>query len=300
MSKRDRIARIRASGYKKPRKAIRKRSPRKPRAYARKISGSFSTYQLAKVMGVSPRTVRRFIRKHGLPAVRRSKRLRSHYAIFPEDFREWRKPPRPQRRPKRIRWVVTEHGDHLCTSHALDRQGYPVLLVNGKRKRVAQYQYEVSHGPILPGFEVRPKCRIRRCINPDHLELVEVLDNRARGGVHPKAVLTEDVVIRGRQDKTSTHREFAEANGLGGHVGAVASARIGESWRHLNDKCPPLIADFTPRDEKHPLAKLTRHKIRAIRAAKGKVSATTLAKRFGVSRQTIYSIWNGKSWKEQL
>lgn len=47
--------------------------------------------------------------------------------------------------------------------------------------------------------------------------------------------------------------------------------------------------------EKHGRAKLTKHDIRDIRAAKG-VSQRALAARYGVSQSTLWAALHGKTW----
>lgn len=51
-----------------------------------------------------------------------------------------------------------------------------------------------------------------------------------------------------------------------------------------------------PAGERHPNAKLSTSDVVAIRRARGSEFGATLAARFGVSRSTIYDIWQGKSW----
>lgn len=261
-------------------------------------SGYLNTEQAALRLGVSSRTVRRYIQSGALAAFRASKNHQgSPFRIKLEDVTKFKKslPSRKQTRKPRIKSSVEENGCRICTSHKPDKSGYPMMRYRGRRIRVVQYIYERKHGPLLPGFSVETSCGYKRCIK--HLILVPPSTNNKKKRGNKKTVLTERIVILGRLDKESTHREFALKHGLQDHTGAIASARTGKSWKYLNDKVAPLKSNFTPRGEKHYAAKLSIHDVQEILAAKGIVSASTLAKKYGVTPQTIYNIWSGKTWK---
>lgn|SRR3990167_9103754 len=46
--------------------------------------------------------------------------------------------------------------------------------------------YNAVKGPVLDGLEIDHKCRVRSCVNPDHLEAVTHLENVRRGAKGPK------------------------------------------------------------------------------------------------------------------
>lgn len=91
------------------------------------------------------------------------------------------------RRP--IKYVITETGCHNCTSHRLDRDGYPRISYKGKDWLLSRYIYTLLHGDIPNGMVIRHKCDNPTCINPEHLELGTVQDN------------IRDKMIRRRQPK---------------------------------------------------------------------------------------------------
>ncbi|AWJ93400.1 HNH endonuclease (plasmid) [Azospirillum baldaniorum] len=43
--------------------------------------------------------------------------------------------------------------------------------------------YEMAYGPIPEGLHIDHLCRNRRCVNPEHLEAVTVLENTLRGAL---------------------------------------------------------------------------------------------------------------------
>lgn len=91
-----------------------------------------------------------------------------------------------KRKQKPIEYVVDENGCHICTSHATDIHGYPHVWRDGKGTTAHRFIYEEHVGPIPFGLLVRHKCDVRKCINPDHLELGTNADN------------SNDCKIRGR------------------------------------------------------------------------------------------------------
>jgi hypothetical protein len=66
----------------------------------------------------------------------------------------------------------------------VNHDGYGRFLVNGKYKMAHRFSYELKHGKILPypEFEVDHLCKVRNCVNPDHLEVVKHVVNIRRGG----------------------------------------------------------------------------------------------------------------------
>jgi hypothetical protein len=46
-----------------------------------------------------------------------------------------------------------------------------------------RFAYELLHGPIPAGLQVDHLCRVRRCVNPAHMELVTSAENTRRAGL---------------------------------------------------------------------------------------------------------------------
>lgn len=74
------------------------------------------------------------------------------------------------KRRKPIDYIVTDKGCFNCTSHYLDKDGYPKMMVNKKFYRVHRFVYEQCFGEIPESQLVRHKCDNPSCINPEHLE----------------------------------------------------------------------------------------------------------------------------------
>lgn len=69
----------------------------------------------------------------------------------------------------------------------LKRFGYGMFYgrqpVSGRRQYVRAHRtaYEWSRGPIPDGLELDHLCRVKACVNPDHLEPVTSRENTLRG-----------------------------------------------------------------------------------------------------------------------
>lgn len=73
-------------------------------------------------------------------------------------------------------WVWTD---------ALDRDGYGNFGVDGAHLRPHRFAYELLVGPIPDGLVLDHLCRVRRCVNPTHLEPVTPAQNTFRGRALP-------------------------------------------------------------------------------------------------------------------
>src|SRR3989304_2992011 len=61
------------------------------------------------------------------------------------------------------------------------RSGYGRVWCNGRMQMVHRLIYEALVGPIPNGLTIDHLCRVRRCVNPDHMEPVTMLVNCLRG-----------------------------------------------------------------------------------------------------------------------
>lgn len=63
----------------------------------------------------------------------------------------------------------------------IDRYGYGVMKVNGRKTKAHRVAYELAIGPIPDGLTIDHLCRNRSCVNTDHLEVVTSCVNTLRG-----------------------------------------------------------------------------------------------------------------------
>ena len=59
--------------------------------------------------------------------------------------------------------------------------GYGRIYWSGKLLQAHRVVYELERGPIPDGLELDHLCRVRSCVNPDHLEPVTSRENLLRG-----------------------------------------------------------------------------------------------------------------------
>lgn len=80
-----------------------------------------------------------------------------------------------------------------------------------------------------------------------------------------------------------------------GHEGCCTKRHL--DWKtRVGNRADRTTHGTDDRGERHSLAKLTTGQVLEIKALKGKAIQRDVAARFGVSRQTIYSIQSGRNW----
>ena len=75
---------------------------------------------------------------------------------------------------------VTESGCWLWLA-SVDEDGYGRFRSNGKMMKAHRFSYEFHNGTIPADRQLDHLCRVRSCVNPDHLEPVTSRTNILRG-----------------------------------------------------------------------------------------------------------------------
>lgn len=78
-----------------------------------------------------------------------------------------------------LRRTITPRPDCRVWMGATDN-GYGRVFVDGRARRAHRVMWELVNGPIPDDLTIDHLCRIRACINPDHMELVTVAENSRR------------------------------------------------------------------------------------------------------------------------
>ena len=60
-------------------------------------------------------------------------------------------------------------------------KGYGSFYLNGRRIKAHRYAYQTLVGAIPEGLEIDHLCRNRKCVNPNHMEVVTRGENIRRG-----------------------------------------------------------------------------------------------------------------------
>ena len=106
----------------------------------------------------------------------------------------------------------TKPSDCILWTGALNSRGYPCFAIDGVSQLAHRVAYEAAHGPIPEGMTIDHLCRVRHCVNPDHLEAVTGAENTRR------AASSADYCVHG-------HPLYLRSNGKRGCRTCEATAR---------------------------------------------------------------------------
>lgn len=85
-------------------------------------------------------------------------------------------------RDRFMKHVVADESGCWLWQSVIGKDGYGKFATSGTTKPLAhRIAYELFVGPIPEGLQIDHLCRVRRCVNPEHLEPVTQLENVRRG-----------------------------------------------------------------------------------------------------------------------
>ncbi|WP_315786971.1 MULTISPECIES: HNH endonuclease signature motif containing protein [unclassified Bradyrhizobium] len=83
-----------------------------------------------------------------------------------------------------VQGTVLDTPCHIWTGPTSGSAGrgkdYPRMCLDGGTMAVHIVMYVLEHGPIPPRKQLDHRCRTRRCVNADHLEMVTHKENQRR------------------------------------------------------------------------------------------------------------------------
>lgn len=145
-------------------------------------------------------------------------------------------------KPKKITYEITPSGCWECTSHHINRHGYPQVERKGKKYNIHRMLYQNYIGKELTRETVvRHKCDNRKCIKIEHLELGSWADNsrdcKERGRLNtPRGEHRSDAKLSARQvqeiRKASGITQYKLAELYGVNQSTISRIRSGEKRKY--------------------------------------------------------------------
>ena len=184
-----------------------------------------------------------------------------------------------------------------------------ICSVNGCGRRVDSHGFCPSHaarfrrhgnplsGRVSPGIPAT--FLAKNVISSDTDDCITWPFNKSRGGyavirIGEKTVSVSRHVCEITNGAPSAGMDAAHLCG-NGHLGCVNPRHI--RWTDHAENCAHKEAHGTAqKGVKNPAAVLDEATVRAIMAIKGVASARLIAEQFGVSRETVSHIHNGRKW----
>ena len=192
---------------------------------------------------------------------------------------------------------VNKHADGCWEWNAyVSPNGHGRFSVDGVSRYAHRFSYVLHKGEIPAGLFIRHLCNNPACVNPSHLETgthVQNMMDKAKAGSqkgsrHNNAVLKEADVIDMRtrfSGDSTTIKELSIEYDV--HAVTVAAIVSGRTWQHAGGE---TISSTAKRE-------LRAEKIKSD-ISSGKFTQREIAKRYGMTEQTISSIARGKIWKD--
>ena len=136
---------------------------------------------------------------------------------------------------------VDKSGECWLWIARLDRDGYGRLPWRGPIYLAHRYAWELLRGPIPEGLSIDHLCRVRHCVNPDHMEPVTWKTNTMRGDSFSAKNAAKTVCKWGHPfDKHNTY-----VSERGGHVGRhcrTCNRALVAAYQSRRHDLPPTVA----------------------------------------------------------
>ncbi len=176
-------------------------------------------------------------------------------------------------------WCVAKNGCWIWT-RSIFKNGYGQATGSLAHRIV----YEAIKGPIPPGKCIDHLCRIRACVNPDHMESVTHAINNRRGNA--TKLTAEKVVLIREAVAANAKRIPTIAHEFGINRSCVTIIAQGRTWKDIGG---PRVPQLQPK--KHIFLGLTQEKINLIlEMRKSGRSYMQISRATGVSKTHVWRI----------
>jgi transposase len=166
----------------------------------------------------------------------------------------------------------------------ISKFGYGKRKIAGKEEPAHRIFYEAKYGKVPEGLCLDHLCRVRCCVNPDHLEAVTELENKRRGLV-AKVSKKQAASISDMYKSGMSQYEIARKFGL--QQSQISRILNGVRWAGIVEKT-----------ETRSPVKLTEDQVREIRERRASGETyKQLYTRFGISNTQVGRIVKNESWR---
>jgi hypothetical protein len=134
---------------------------------------------------------------------------------------------------KYVRYLIEDRGYKTpcwIWQLALSDDGYGQVSIDGRNLQAHRFYYEQRFSPIPDGLLLDHLCRVRCCVNPDHVEPVTTLENTRRG-LNCKLSPDDLPVVRALRTEGLSYRQIGLRFGL--TPGDIYLIIKGKNWRGL-------------------------------------------------------------------
>ena len=131
------------------------------------------------------------------------------------------------------------------TGH-IKADGYGRFHMDGRYHQAHRVAWSLRYGNIPAGMQINHRCRIKHCVNPQHIYLGTQKDNCrdrgsayiGRGGGHPASKLSDTQVMAIKRHLVDgTMSQAAMARHYGVRRSTITAIKTGQNWSHVTLEC---------------------------------------------------------------
>lgn len=177
-------------------------------------------------------------------------------------------------------------GCWLWTAH-IDQNGYGTFSIKKTPRKAHRVDYEAFVGPVSDGLQLDHLCRVRHCVNPEHLEPVTAAENNARS-------LSISARNMAKTHCSNGHPFDSENTYVMPDGGRGCRRCRKDADRAYRERRRAARADRVPAHFKLSLEAARDIRRRVARGER----PSALAREYGVVKSTVSAVLSGRNWKE--